>query len=179
MNDKLETYFKNHQNKFDIEEPSINHFKRFEKKLMNVKQPKIFTLKKWSIISIAASIVLFIGIGIGSSFPKNNLELADVSPKMEETQNYFAAVIVQELEKVSAQKTTFNQHVISDALDQLKILENKYQELTIELYESHQDQRIIFAMISNFQQRILILETLLNQLETINQLKSESYEKHV
>jgi hypothetical protein len=179
MNDQLEKYFENNKNSFDIEEPSFDHLNRFEYKLRNVKKTKVRNIQKWPFLAVAASIVLFIGIGIGSNFSSNNLELADVSPKMEETQNYFSAVIIQELEKVTAQKTTYNQHVINDALEQLKILENNYTKLTFELYESHEDQRIIFAMISNFQQRIQLLETLLNQLDKINQLKSKNYENHV
>lgn len=179
MKDQLEKYFTNNRHGFDLDEPSFGHLNRFEQKLKNARKSKVRNIQKWSFLSAAASILLLIGFGIGFNFSENNLELSDVSPKMEETQNYFAAVIVQELEKVTAQKTSYNQHVISDALEQLKILEDNYTKLTYELYESHKDQRIIFAMISNFQQRIQLLETLLYQLENINQLKLENYENHL
>lgn len=179
MNNQFEKYFIDKKDQFDIKEPSLGHFNRFEQKLKNSKHVKIRKIKQWSMLTAAASILLLIGLSIGFNLSNNAIELADVSPKMEETQNYFTSVIVQELEKVNAQKTTYNQQVISDALKQLNILEEDYIKLTYELRESHEDQRIVYAMINNFQQRIQLLETLLNQLDNINQIKSESYENNV
>jgi hypothetical protein len=179
MNNKLEKYFKDNQQYFDIQEPEVDHFKRFENKLKKINKRKSITFQKWYVIAAAASIILFIGIGIGFNFSNQQLELAHVSPKMEETQMYFASVINIELEKVKSQKNSYNEQVITDALVQLKILEDNYNKLTYELYESSEDRRIIYAMISNFQQRIQLLETLLNQIDTINQLKSKNYETHV
>lgn len=179
MNDKLSYYFRNHKDEFDIEEPTIGHFNRFEEKLKRGNQSNSFPFRKILILAAAASVVLFIGIGIGFNFSEKNRELAEVSPEMRETQTYFSSVINQELEKVKAQKTTYNEKVISDAMAQLQLLEENYTKLTYELYKSNEDQRIIYAMITNFQQRIQLLETLLNQLDTINQLKEKNYETHV
>ena len=44
----------------------------------------------------------------------------------------------------------------------------------IDLTESGKDQRVIYAMISNFQSRIDILTTVLEQIEDVKQLKTNT-----
>ena len=96
---------------------------------------------------------------------QNGLELADVSPKMEETQNFYLATIHKEIKQIESEKTPENQIIIDDAFVQLEMLEKAYQNLTLELKESNQDKRVIYAMISNFQQRLEVLQNLMDRLE--------------
>ena len=76
MKDNLEHIFKNLENEFDTEEPTIGHFKRFEEKLNSTKtrNSQNNSFKIW-MLPIAASILLFIGIWIGKSFSNNGLPL--------------------------------------------------------------------------------------------------------
>ena len=161
---------------FDISEPTIGHFNRFEKRLQKQDNSKSNTNSNWKWISIAASIALLFGIWFGQSSTSNGLELADVSPQMEETQTYFTSLIRSEIEKVNSEKNADNQTMINDAFVQLDKLERHYDELTIELKNSNADKRIIFAMISNFQQRAEVLQNLLEQIENNKQLKTTTYE---
>ncbi len=99
MKDQLDEIFEHFENQFDIEEPIIGHFNRFETKLNNTKIPN----KKFrfmSSIAIVASIVLLIGVWIGATFSNTRMELANVSPEMEETQSYFLTTIENELETI-------------------------------------------------------------------------------
>ena len=161
---------------FDISEPTIGHFDRFEKRLsMPNQKPKT----NWKWISIAASVVLIFGIWFGQNQQKNYIDLADISPKMEETQDYFTSVIRTEIEKINLQKTDNNSKLIEDSFLRLDHLEIQYKKLTLELKESDADKRVIFAMISNYQQRIEILENLLNQLENIKQIKATTHENFI
>ncbi len=180
MKDNLENRFKNLENQFDIEEPTIGHFDRFEAKLNSPKSSsrnKVF--KFISAIAIAASIILFVGVWIGASFSNKGMELAGISTEMEETQSYFVNTIHKELESIENERTGDTEKIINDGLNQLKRLENKYNELTLELKESNEDKRIIYAMISNFQRRIDVLQSLLIQIENVKQLKSKDNEKYV
>lgn len=181
MKDNLDNIFKNLEGTFDVEEPTIGHFNRFEAKLNKLddrsssKKTNLYTF-----IAIAASIILFFGIWIGSSFNNNKgMELASISPEMEETQSYFVALIEKELQTIENERNSDTEQLISDGLFQINKLENQYKLLTLELKESTEDKRIIFAMISNFQQRIEVLQSLLNQLDNLKNLKKQHNENFI
>lgn len=180
MKDNLEHIFKNLDNQFDIEEPSMGHFDRFEQKLNKPKNNSRRKIYKLIVgLSVAASIILFVGIWIGAQYTNKGMELAGISTEMEETQSYFVNTINKELETIENERNSTNEKVINDGLDQLKKLETQYTALTLELKESNEDKRIIYAMISNFQQRIDVLQSILIQIENIKQLKNENNEKYV
>mgnify|MGYP000618979542 CR=1 FL=1 len=177
MNDKLDDIFKKLENQFDIEEPNMGHFNRFEARLD--KSSRSLPKKKFRIFSyvaVAASIVLLFGIWLGASFSESGMELASISSEMEETQSYFVSVIKTELSTIENERNSDTEKLINDTLEQLKKLETQYTTLTLELKESAEDKRIIYAMISNFQQRIAILQSLLNQIEDVKQLKKQNHE---
>lgn len=176
MKDNLEKRFKELQGQFDLEEPNIGHFNRFEAKLVRkTERPKIvqWNPKTWKWLAVAASIALLLMLFIGVPQQEQGMQLAEVSPEMEETQSFFISTIENELESINAQRTNDNQEIIDNALAHLKELEEEYQQLTIELENSNQDKRIVYAMINNFRQRIEVLQTLLQQLDEINKIKSD------
>ena len=107
------------------------------------------------------------------------MQLASVSTEMQETQSYFVSVIEKEMRTVEKERNTDTEKIISDGLNQLKKLENQYSELTLELKESTEDKRIIYAMITNFQQRIDVLQSLLLQIQEVKQLKTQNNENYV
>lgn len=161
------------QEEFDFAEPNVGHFERFQAKLKNEKKTKNKT--SWLWLSVAAMVLLAFGFMLGNLNTQNKgIQLAEVSPKMEETQNFYLASIQQEIELVKAKQTPENQKIIEDSFEQLNILEKKYEELTLELKESNEDKRVIFAMISNFQTRIEVLQNLLQQLEEF-----ESFDQNI
>ncbi len=166
MKDNLEKYFKEKNREFDFAEPDIGHFERFEAKLKGSKHISVEAKGiKWHWMAVAASILLLVGFWLGNNNGQKGLELADVSPKMEETQNFYLATIQKEIEEIRGQKTPENNKIITDAFAQLEILELNYQKLRVELKESNEDKRVIYAMIANFQQRLEVLQNLVVQLE--------------
>ncbi len=178
MKDNLENIFEKFENQFDIEEPNIGHFNRFESKL-NKPSSRKKIIKLISTISIAASITLLIGIWIGSSNSNQGMELANVSIEMQETQSFFINTINNELSKIENERNSDTEQIIIDGFAQIQKLEKQYQLLSLELKESAEDKRVIYAMISNFQQRIDVLQGLLEQIENVKQLKTQNDEKYV
>lgn len=178
MNDDLDNLFDNLKGTFDTEEPTIGHFNRFEQKLS--KQQSIKKNNHWWIpfLSIAAMLLVMIGIWIGMEYkqPTNGLELASVSPQMHETQDYFTSVIQREIESIGVHRNAQTNKIINDSFDQLTVLEIQYTNLKLELGASSQDQRIIFAMVRNFQLRVEVLENLLLQLKKQQLFKNNSHE---
>ncbi|MFA5298958.1 MAG: hypothetical protein WC389_12190 [Lutibacter sp.] len=178
MQGNLEKIFEKLENQFDVEAPNIGHFDRFKAKLNKEKKPSIL-LKLWPFIAIAASIILLFGVWLGKSLSNQGMELATVSSQMEETQNFFVATIRKELASIEKERNPETEQLITDGFQQLDILEKQYGKLTLELKESTADKRIIYAMISNFQQRIEVLQNLLIQIEDVKQLKAKNNENNV
>lgn len=179
--DKLEDRFLELKGQFDIEEPEMGHFSRFEEKLgkQTFVKPK-WNPNTWKWLAVAASIALVFSIGLGNFQQEpNGLELAGVSPEMQETQSFFVATIQQELKQIDLKRNEDNTQVIDDALEQIKLLEKDYQQLTIDLKTNNKDNRIIYAMIANFQQRIDVLQFLLKQLDEIEHLKTTKNENTI
>ena len=182
MKDKLEQRFRELEGQFDIEEPNLGHFNRFEAKLKlaqkDTKQHQ-WNPRSWTWIAIAASVALLFGVWFGGYTSKQGLELADVSPQMEETQSFFVSTIRQEIENINLKRNDYNQQIIDDAFLQLNKLEENYKNLTVELDNSNKDKRIIYAMINNFQQRIEVLQSLLQQLDELEQLKTINQDEKI
>ena len=71
---------------------------------------------------------------------------------------------------MNAELTPEFQDLVVDALFQIELMEQNYIKLKKDLTTSGNDKRVISAMISNFQDRIDILNNVLNQIE---ELKTE------
>lgn len=170
---------------FDIAQPAVDHEARFREKLKQHKKKKVKhsgVISLWlPVMSIAATflVAFLIFQGVFSNPFAAKQDLANVSPEMEQTQNFYASVIKTELENLQEKKTPETETVINDALKQLEILEEDYKKLSRDLNKSGQDQRVIYAMISNFQQRIDLLKTVLDKVNTINTLKNNSHENNI
>jgi undecaprenyl pyrophosphate synthase len=169
MKDQFNQFFKNTD--FDIEEPRFGHLDRFEKRLNPQKKKKSFSYK-W--MSVAASIILVVGFWLGANVTDKTLVLADVSPEMQEAETFFVSTIKQELRTIENFRNPTTERVIEDALNQLERLEEKYQDLVKSLNKSNNDRRVVYAMISNYQSRIEILQDVLNQIDKIKKLKVNS-----
>jgi len=173
MNTSLEKRLKKLKGQFDIKEPNVGHFDRFEARLKSEKKK---TFNFWKPLAIAASLLLLISFSWPYFNFNNSLDLKDVSPKMEDAQSYFVSVIDQELKEISGLENATNKKIIADALVQIKNLENDYKKLTVQLKESNEDKRVIFAMIDNYQKRIEILKSVLTQINAIKQSKYNTHE---
>jgi ABC-type iron transport system FetAB ATPase subunit len=169
----LEKTFIKLQNDFDLAEPNVGHFERFEAKLgVQDKGSKKANGISWYWLAIAASVILFVGVWFGNYSANDNKQLGELSSKMEETQNFYLATIKKEIKFIEDQKNPQNQRIIDDAFTQLTKLELDHQRLSKELKESNEDKRVIYAMIANFQMQVQVLQNLVEQLEEFNKMNA-------
>ncbi|WP_242118800.1 hypothetical protein [Aestuariivivens sediminicola] len=172
----LEELFKNLEEAFDIREPETGHERRFLKKLNRQNKGTVIQLKRtrngrrYLSISIAASIALLLALAVHFSQLPDIGELADVSPEMAETQAFFMMTLNEEMNNLKAEQRPEFETLIQDAFRQIAILENSYDSLKVDLLESGDDHRVIYAMISNFQKRLDILKQAIDQIETIKSM---------
>ena len=147
MKTNLENWFEEQRDCFDIAQPDDGHELRFLNKLKE-----------------------------NQTEAKDGAELAAVSPEMAKTQDFFTKAIEEELYNINEARTPETQKLVEDALVQLEILEKDYKQLTEDLATSGEDKRVIYAMISNFQARIDLLNTVLEEIESIKKIKNDVYE---
>jgi uncharacterized protein YsxB (DUF464 family) len=174
--DTIKDLFENLKGEFDVNEPNKGHELRFLAKLkandlgINVnKKPFGFNWKPF--LAVAASIVICLSVFFTLQNQPQVLDLASVSPELSKTQDFFTVTIENELKKLNNERSPLTEQIINDALEQIQILEKEYQNLKTDLTKSGSDQRVIYAMITNFQNRIDILNTVLEQIEDVKQLK--------
>lgn len=169
----LEDVFKNLENNFDTEIPETAHKTRFLDKLNNQnKLPlKVVSAKNnlWKpFTSIAASVILLVSVFIFTSKEDGIVNLASISPEMARTETLFMAVLSKELENLNSEEMPEYQELIVDALFQIKVLEEDYNQLIFGLKEQPDDELVLSAMILNFQSRINVLQDTKDKIEELN-----------
>jgi len=170
--DNLEELFNRFENQWDIQELNPDHQMDFLQKL-NKKEPK---KRYWFVTSIAASIVLMLGVSL---FYKNEKpkEFKFASKETKRTDSIFNILIDNELVKLKEKNSPENQQIIDDAMKQMKTFDADYQKIINELQKNGENKQIIYAMISNLQTRISFLQTVLKRIEDNEKLKNTSNEK--
>ena len=179
--DHMNQLFDDLKDEFDIEAPHKDHSKRFLDKLNRnaALEPTLNSgqIKVWKpFIGIAASLLLLVSLIIINPFQNKDRDLANVSSEMEKTQNFFMSTISEDLKKLKQKSDPETETIISDALVQIDKLESDYTKLKSDLAKSGDDRRVIYAMISNFQNRIDILQNTLDYLEQLKQLNTYTHE---
>ncbi|CAN5364327.1 hypothetical protein BH23BAC2_BH23BAC2_14550 [soil metagenome] len=169
----------------DVAEPSAGHKERFLEKLKNKKKPVAgrsgYIRMLWSPIAGVAAALLIIFMIAGTSFGTltNKGDLAGISPELKETHEFYTGLIKTEMARAQAANTPHTQGIFNDAILQMEKLDRDYEKLKTDLKNSGQDRRVVFAMISNLQQRIDILTNLMEQIEKIKDLKNTHNENNI
>ncbi len=176
--DQIDNLFKNLEDSFNLKDTPMGHQNRFLDKLNShnkIENNTVLSVKK--LLSIAA--ILAVIITISGMFLNTNVtaaDLASVSPEMEQTQSFFTNTINKELRTLKGFNDPETEALVQDALRQLDILENTYEILKQDLVESGNDKRVIYAMISNFQSKIDLLEQVIDKIEEVKNLNTKKNE---
>ncbi|TVZ50895.1 hypothetical protein [Dokdonia sp. Hel_I_53] len=174
--ESIDLLFKRLNRKLDVYEPSESHRANFLEKLEgknrfspSKKENRIRWMRP---LFIAASLVLIASLVLNfTQVGSATKDLADVSPEMQQTQDFFTKTIERELFDIKENMTPENQELVLDAISQLEMLESEYKKLKKDLSKSGEDKRVIYAMIDNFQNRIYLLQDVVEQMEVIKQIK--------
>lgn len=184
--DPLIDLFKKMHHEIDTHEPAINHRSRFLDKLQEQNEVKALSKYQSKVnwckpIAIAASIAILFSVVFSTNLLQKNVagDLADISPEMEQTQSFFVTAIETQLEEIQEKASPETQELVNDALHQIEKLETDYQKLKLDLVESNNDQRVISAMIKNFQKRANLLDEVLQKINIIKTLKQSENENYI
>ena len=176
--DKLDNMFDNLKHDLDIEVPNSGHQERFLEKLN--RQNSETTISKsqstnyWRpLLAVAASLVICLGLFGVFNQESEIMDLASVSPELSKTQDFFTVTLTSELNRLEQERSPETELIINDALKQITHLENEYNSLKSDLNVSGNDKRVIYAMISNFQNRVDLLQNVLIHIEATKNNKTE------
>jgi len=164
------------QNKKMPENHEARFLDKLNKALPEQQKPKF----NW--LQIAASIVLFVGLGYGGfkyfNTPVLSVDntatvvatksLGDVSPDLKKVEDYYLANINLELSKVKL--TPENKEMFDGYVQRLEDLKNEYSKLSVELTKNGPDEQTINALIDNLKFRLNLLHRLKEQLKTLSTL---------
>ncbi len=165
----LELFFS--ENDFDIHEPTAGHQNRFLEKLQAPKKKKK-TLIWWGAV---ASIALLLGFFGGRFYQNQSYDLRNISAEMAETQDFFVMSINDNLKKINQYRNPQTAKIIDDAVDELNELETQYKKLQKELKITDNQKIIVLNMIQNYQQRIEILQNVLEIIKLQKQLFNPNF----
>ncbi len=89
----------------------------------------------WKPLSIAASVVILLGIGfnIFNAPPTVDQQVADISPEVSQTQFYFASLIEEQVKQLENESTPETKKMIDDTMIQLNKLDADYKVLEQDL----------------------------------------------
>ncbi|MCK8142577.1 anti-sigma factor [Flavobacterium sp. I-SCBP12n] len=174
-NKKIDNLFQKLEHQWDIAELEKDHGERFLNKLNTKKQSK----KYFFPLTIAASIAVLLGIFVFYTSEVKSKEFQFASKETRQTDSIFSVIIQKELDKIKKKKSPENKKIITDALKQMKVLDQDYDKILQELKTNGESKQIIYAMISNLQTRISFLQTVLQHIEENEQSKQIHDEKTI
>nr|WP_315156325.1 anti-sigma factor [uncultured Flavobacterium sp.] len=174
--EKLDQLFAKFDSDWDVLAMPNNHESRFTDKLNN-KTIKNRKRNLYTTISIAATILMMFSLSFFFKPEAKTNTLTFASKETKQTDSIFTVLIKHELNKLKEKKSSQNQKIITDALEQMKILDNDYQKIIKEIATNGENKQIIYAMISNLQTRISFLQNVLTQIEATEQLNTQNDEK--
>lgn len=174
----IDEMFNRFDGQWDIDEPASGHEDRFLDRLDGKKKKKKTSLLYKIAVPAAAAIVIMLGIMLTFSPMAHNNQVAKVSPKVKETQVYFASIINKELAKVEKENSPETKQLVQNAMVRMDALEKDYEKITRELAQKGENKQLIHAMITNLQTRISFLEDVLVKIENIKKIKENYHENN-
>lgn len=171
-NTDIDNLFKKLKGSFDIQEPSITHTANFIEKLNATK--KTYKKRSWKPFAIAASIAFLCAIGFNLFYTKQttNEQIAEIAPEVTETKFYFASLINDQVNELKKETSPSTKKIIDDTLLQLNKLESDYKKLEQNLLNGGNNKLILSAIITNYQTRIDLVKDVMEQIDTIKNLKN-------
>ncbi len=178
MKDNLENFIQENRADFDREIPSLKVWAAIDKEIGSTDQATAKPRKLWRYAWVAASIAFllatgaFLGIQMNGGEDPTMASLGDFSTEYAEMEQHYNSQIQ---EKVALLARYNDDATVNDDLLQV---DEFMEELKKELQESPKgnEEKIINAMIYNYQTKIDILERVLERIQSNNEEKSKSEE---
>lgn len=137
------------------------------------KSGKIIAFMHWQKWAVAASIIVLLGIGF-MSMPRTT-SIEQVSPQMAASQDMFTKTIDAELLKLEQQQSPETERIIADTKKNLAKLEKDYLSIAKD-FKANSNTAVMESMLLNFKTRVALLETALEHINDLKEIKKQHHE---
>ncbi len=171
MKDDIEKYIDANRQKFDDLEVNAVLWSKIKKELPKQRAAK----SNWA-WKVAATILLFLSVGLLYERSMKQVENADTSVVMNEeliqVEKYYSEMIQQKMSeiKLASDKVQLDNMELAK---ELETLDQMYLKLKDDLAVNENNERLINAMIRNLQLRVEILNRQLKILEQLTNYENE------
>ena len=173
MSNKLEGFVKHNKKEFEIKGPSDTLWSKIEAEL-DKKKPvkKTFGMYQW--MSIAAMLILTVGIYFGYQYRKINAEImvADINPGLGKKEIRFTSLIEEKRDSLLIFAETDPVLYQKFTTDMAK-LDHDYQALRKQLQTSPNKAVVSKAMMRNLEIQLQMISQQLHIINQVNQYKKE------
>ena len=173
MSNKLEGFVRDNKREFEVKGPSDALWSKIEAEL-DKKEPakKTFGLYQW--MSVAAMLVLTVGIYFGYQYKKMNAEImvADINPKMGKKEVRFTSLIEEKRDSLQILAEA-DPELYKQFTADLSKLDKDYQELKKQLQTSPNKALVGKAMMKNLEIQFQMISQQLYIINQVNQYKKE------
>ncbi len=153
---------------FDSEEPNDDHFDKFAEKLKKQKKTlfSMYTrVAAVALILIVSSVFLKTVVFTETIQNETIVSLGDVSNEYKEVEIFYKSDVETKLVELETLDCRVDDSQIKMVFDELDDLGDNYKLLQKDLQNNIGDERIIHAMISNYQVRVEILDQVINRIK--------------
>ena len=156
---------------FDSEEPNDDHFDKFAKKLKKQKKQKKTLFNVYTRVAAVALILIVSSVFLKTMVFTDTIQneaivsLGDVSKEYKEVETFYKSDVETKLVELETLDCRVDDSQIEMVFDELDDLGDNYKLLQKDLQNNIGDERIIHAMISNYQVRVEILDQVINQIK--------------
>lgn len=176
--ESLEKYIQSNRDSFDEKEPLEGHFDRFRQKLEIRKPTRKVNLFMVAAAAAVAGLILTGTLGLlfnGSSMNSLNqkeLSLSVISPELKEVEDYYTSQINSRYNMINTLKKNSTPEVQSEVTKAITDMDFSYYLLKKDLSSNPKQERVVSAMIQQYQVRIDMLDQILNTLESFSKLRN-------
>ena len=179
--DTIDRMFEDLSGQFDTQTPPVGHQERFLDRIRaQKKRPTARTRSLWAPLSMAATLLILVGLALGqfTTAPSVTEQVAKISPEIGQTQFYFSSLVEEQIKDLEARRSPKTEKIIGDTMAQMQALESDFSLLEEELINGGNSKLILSAMITNFQTRIDLLQSVMEQIEQLTTVKNITDEEH-
>ena len=175
--DNFEKHIRDNATEFDEHKADKAKLWATIAKELKTEEPKVIPLWKSPWLKVAASVLLILGvttvIGLSGIGQDGDIETNYVSKELLDIDMHYKNLVSYQVELVQ------NHPKLSDAdktefLSFMDELDEEYEQLRLEMHNNLDNERVLEAIISNYKQRITLIEKLLRQIND-SKITNEDY----
>jgi len=177
--ESLKKYIRKNRDSFDEKEPLEGHFDRFRQKIESrkpVRKVNLFMVGAAAAIAgliLTGTLSLIYNSSSLSSYNKNELSLSSISPELKEVESYYQGQINDRYIQINTLKEKSSPEVKAEINKTFNDMDLGYYLLKKDLSQSPKQERIVSAMIEQYQTRIEMLDQILRTLQNINIISNQ------